>query len=150
MPQDGMAKAKLSNADGDIETLWAFPLGNDLYRLDSSPWYAYGVSWKDVIEARPREPGDFPELVRVVEKSGHRTIRVILKPPTDESPDSQAVLAGLRELGCSYEGANRSYIAVDVPPEVQLATVRQFLISTGQQWEHADPPYEELFPDGNA
>ena len=27
MPQDGMAEGKLSNADGDIETLWAFPLG---------------------------------------------------------------------------------------------------------------------------
>jgi predicted acyl esterase len=60
------------------------------------------------------------------------------------------VLGALTELGCSYEGANRSYIAVDVPPEVQLETVREFLISTGQQWEHADPPYEELFPDGNA
>lgn len=150
MPQDEMAKVKLSNADGDVETVWAFRLGKDLYRLDSSPWYAYGVSWKDVIEARPREPGDLPEFVRVVEKSGHRTIRVILRPPTDESPESQAVLAGLRELRCSYEGANRSYIAVDVPSLVQLEDVRQFLISTGQQWEHADPPYEELFPDGDA
>ena len=24
--------------------------------------------------------------------------------------------------------------------------IREFLIGTGQQWEHADPTYDELFP----
>ncbi len=54
---DGMAKVRLSNADGDVETLWASPLGNDLYRLENSPWYAYGVSWQDVVEAHSPEGG---------------------------------------------------------------------------------------------
>ena len=147
---DGMAKVRLSNADGDVETLWASPLGNDLYRLENSPWYAYGVSWQDVVEAHSPETGDLPQFVRVVEKSGHRTIRIILKPPTDESTESQAVLDRVCALGCSYEGANRSYIAIDLPPSVDLDEICQFLISTGQQWEHADPTYEDLFQNDEA
>ncbi len=85
-------------------------------------------------------------IVRVVQKSGHRTIRLILNPPAD-TPVSQAVLEKLRELGCAYEGANKRFIGVDIPPGVDLMEIRQFLIGTGQQWEHADPTYDELFPD---
>jgi hypothetical protein len=77
-------------------------------------------------------------------------VRIILKPPTDESSESQAVLDHLCELGCSYEGANRSYISIDLPPSADLNEVRKFLISTRQQWEHADPTYRDLFPDDEA
>ena len=53
----------------------------------------------------------------------------------------------LASLGCTYAGANPGYVALDVPPSVHLAKVRQYLIEHGAQWEHADPRYEELFPD---
>ena len=143
---DGFVKVQLSGPDGEVETLWARPLGSDQYELDNTPWYAYGISWQDVIEARPQTPGGFPEFVRVVRKSGYRTIRLILDPPADSAPESQAILERLRQLGCSYEGANPRYIGVDIPPSVELMTVRQFLISTEQEWEHADPKYDDLFP----
>ena len=100
----------------------------------------------DVIEARPQTADGFPQYVRVARKSGYRTIRIILDPPADAALESKAILDRLRELGCSYEGANPHYIGLDIPPSVDLTAVRRFLISTGQKWEHADPPYEELFP----
>jgi len=84
--------------------------------------------------------------VRVVRKSGYRTIRLILEPPADTAPESQAILDRLKELGCTYEGMNHRLIAVDIPPSVDLMTVRQFLITTEQEWEHADPEYDDLFP----
>lgn len=31
----------------DVETLWAFDLGEDNYRIDNLPYFAYGVSWND-------------------------------------------------------------------------------------------------------
>jgi hypothetical protein len=144
--QDGLVKVQLQGPDGEVETLWARPLGDHLFELDNTPWYAYGFSWHDVIEARAQTTEGFPEFVRVARKSGHRTVRVILEPPADVSATSQAVLDGLRELGCSYEGANPQFIGVDIPPTVDLMTVRQFLIASDQEWEHADPPYEDLFP----
>lgn len=140
-------KVQLSDDEGNVETLWADPLGEDRYRLDNTPWYAYRVSCGDVVEARVEEAGGHPVFVKVLEKSGYRTIRLILKPPADQAPESQAVLDHLNAMGCTYEGAHPGYLAIDIPPAVDLWAVRSYLISTGQEWEHADPKYEDLFPE---
>jgi predicted acyl esterase len=60
---------------------------------------------------------------------------------------SDEVLSDLVTLGCSYEGANGYYIAVNVPPGVELSAVRDHLIKCGATWEHADPTYSELHPE---
>lgn len=130
-----------------VETLWATALGNDEYSLDNSPFYAYSVSWADIVYAPFSESEGLPTFERVVKKSGHRTIRIIFNPPVQDGNESDAVLQGLVSLGCTYEGANRGYMAIDVPPNVKLDVVRQYLIEKAAQWEHADPTYAELFPD---
>ena len=65
----------------DIETLWAFNLGSDKYKLDNLPYFAYGVSWNDVILAPFDEDEQFPTFQKVVSKSGNRTIRLIFDTP---------------------------------------------------------------------
>jgi hypothetical protein len=95
-----------------VETPWAIPVGRNRYKLDNCPFYAYGVSWGDVVEAAPQSNGVFPLFIRVLEKSGHRTVRLILDPPSNKSEDSQDLLDTLVRMGCSYEGANPSYIVV--------------------------------------
>ena len=44
---------RVPNEDGgaDVETLWAYDLGSDKYKLDNLPYYAYGVSSDDVVLA---------------------------------------------------------------------------------------------------
>jgi hypothetical protein len=143
-----LVKVLITGPDGEVETPWARDLGDDQFELDNTPWFTYGLSWHDVIEARAPAPGEFPEFVRIVRKSGYRTIRVILDPPASESPASQAILDRLKELGCSYENMDNRLIGIDIPPHVDLMTIREFLITTEQDWEHADPEYDELFPSG--
>ena len=116
------------------------------YRLDNSPFYAYGLSWLDVVEAHPDEQGQLA-FARIVEKSGHRTVRIIFDPGIDEDPEGQAVVDELVRLGCSYEGAHAGYIAVDLPPAVDLMRVARHLTEQGVQWEHADPRYSDLYPE---
>lgn len=128
-----------------VETLWADVVGPNLYRLDNSPFWAYSVSWRDVVEAHPDE-NDQLRMTRVVEKSGHRTVRVIFERGADESPEADAVLEGVVALGASYEGMNPRYIAIDIPPAVDLMAVARFLTERGVKWEHADPRYSELYP----
>src|SRR5262249_3510894 len=99
-------KVALRDDDGNIETLWATPLRRHRYRLENSPFFAYGVSWLDVVEAKPPSKGEFPEFVRVTKKSGNRTIRIIFKPQVDKSKKAIAVLERLVSMGCSFEGAN--------------------------------------------
>lgn len=146
---EGLVKIVLRYEDGDdvhVETPWAKQVGDNLYELDNLPWYAYGVSCGDVVEAIPAEDG-LPEFRRVVRKSGNRTLRVILKPPANESTDSKAILARLVVMGCDYEGMNHSYVAVNIPPTANFGDVCAFLTDTGQTWEHADPTYEQLHPE---
>ena len=130
-----------------VETLWATPLGEDLHQLENSPFYAYSVSWKDIVYA-PYDPVEqFPTFQRVLSKSGHRTIRIIFDEAVTEGSASKLLLQELVSLRCSYEGASKTYICVDIPPELELETVRQFLIQHSVQFEHADPTYDDLFPD---
>lgn len=62
--------------------------------------------------------------------------------------ESDRGVRGLVALGCSCKGANRKYISVNVPPGVELNVVRTYLIEQGATWEHADPTYAALFPEG--
>lgn len=130
-----------------VETLWAVPLGGDRYKLDNSPFYAYGVSWQDTVFA-PIDPQEgLPTFHSVISKSGNRTVRIIMDPPVAPGNHSDHVLQGLVALGCSYEGANPKYLSVNIPPDVELHDVRSYLIQHGIQWEHADPTHASLFPD---
>ena len=142
-------KIEFRVVDGDnvnVETPWAKRLGDNLYELDNSPFYAYNVSWKDVIEALPAADGML-EFKKIIRKSGHKTVRVIFDPPVNKSEASKTILDGMVDMGCSFEGANPAYIAVDIPPEVDLLKVREYLIKAKVQWEHADPSYDLLFPE---
>jgi Domain of unknown function (DUF4265) len=143
----GMVKVEFRDRHNNSETLWATPLGRHRYRLENCPFFAYGVSWRDVVEARPPAKRELPLFVRVTKKSGHRTVRVILKPPADKSRKSAGVLKKLVQMGCSFEGADHAYIAIDIPPKVKLTSVAEYLIASGQEWEHADPTYADLHPD---
>jgi hypothetical protein len=146
---EGLAKIEFrvtdEAGDVDVETLWATPLGGDLYRLENSPWFAYGVSYLDVVRARSDGDG-FPVFEEVVEKSGNRTLRIILKPPAEDGNESSKLLDELLSLGASYEGATGSFMAVNVDPGSDFGRICCFLTDHGVEWEHADPTYAELYP----
>jgi uncharacterized protein DUF4265 len=131
------------NAD-DIETLWATPVDTNHYQLDNSPFFAYGVSWQDVVEAAPSEDR-FLEYIRCVKKSGNRTVRIIFEDYRSDEQPAKEVLRGLQNLGCSYEGMQPRMISVNVPPKASLGVVTDFLNKqSGLEWEYADPTYDEV------
>ena len=101
MSSDPTAKVlfRVPGEDGGatVETLWAVPLGNDLYQLDNSPFFAYGVSWQDVVLA-PQDPQEqMPTFQSVAERSGNRTVRVIFDLPVAPGNASDQTIQGLAE-----------------------------------------------------
>lgn len=137
---------RVAETDGstNVETLWAYGLGGDRYRLDNSPFYAYGVSAEDIVFA-PHDDGEgFPTFRSVVSKSGNRTVRVAFDPPVATGNESDRVLQGLVALGCDFEGANPRYVVVNVPPSVELRDVVRYLVEREATWEHADPTYDQF------
>ena len=147
----GMVKVGLRGPDGEFETMWATPVGEHRYRLENLPFYAYSVSWLDVVEARPEsdDASAIPVVERVVEKAGHRTLRLIMLPGVDEAPERRQTLDDLVALGCTYERYNPRYFVLDLAPEHELAPVVDYLTRNEHDWEHVDPTYEELYPDAS-
>lgn len=129
-----------------VETVWAEPVGADLYRLDNSPFHAYGVSWRDVVEAHPDENGQL-RMSRIVEKGGHRTVRVIFATKVDHASEALGILEGVKARGATYEGMDGRYFSLDIPPGVDLTAVTAYLTRHAVRWEHADPEYSALYPD---
>src|SRR5262245_49062417 len=129
MTDEPMAKIAFTADDGQVETLWAVHVGPNRYRLDNSPWYQYGISCGDVVEATLSADG-FPAFQRVVEKSGHRTVRVIFDRTLEKE---DPFLVAVQELGCSFEGAHGRLIAIDIPPSVELETITSFLVEKDVQ-----------------
>jgi Domain of unknown function (DUF4265) len=146
---DAKVLFRIIEADGsaNVETLWATKVGQDEYQLDNSPFYAYSVSWRDVVCAPFDSTEGFPTFQRRVRKSGNRTVRVILEGLMQSGVEPNGVLQGLVALGCSYEGANEAYFAVNIPSTVELSDIAAFLVERAVQWEHADPSYRELYGD---
>ncbi|MBK9220485.1 MAG: DUF4265 domain-containing protein [Uliginosibacterium sp.] len=109
---------RVTNEDGstEVETLWAFALGDSRYKIDNLPFFAYGVSLHDIVHAPLNTVEGFATFERVVSKSGNRTIRVIFEPALADDNDSHKILSGLVALGVEYEGANRSYVVLNLPP----------------------------------
>jgi hypothetical protein len=155
-----------------VETLWARRIGPERYRIDNIPFFVYGVSLGDVVEARWREEdlrphrgapegreqaqiderdedeGDeeygFPYFVRVLEKSGNRTLRVAFSDYPLDDRRAAPTLVRLRQLGCSSEGFPPRLLTVNVPPAVPLDTVMAYLASAGLKWENGDPETDRV------
>lgn len=123
------------------ETPWAEPVGEGLFRLDNLPWYAYGVSDDDIVEAEPSDMEGMFEFVRVRTPSGNRVVRVIFDTDEDGTP----VLEALRTLGCHWEGATKRFLVVSIPPAADFDAVCSLLTQSEVQWEHANPTYEDLY-----
>jgi hypothetical protein len=117
--------------------LWAAVVRPNHCRLDNNPFYVYGVSAGDIVEAEPRGEGLFT-FVRVVEKSGNRTVRVLFEHG-NATAEAKKLLETLVALGCDYEGARSKLVSVCVPPRVDLGEVERLLDRTaGLEWEHGD------------
>lgn len=132
-----------------VETVWVTPIGEELYQLENVPFFCYGVSLGDVVQARwrpedldelepdarPELEGCFPYFERVVRRGGNRTLRLAL----EDGDDRGALLAEISGLGCSYEHFPPLLVAINVPAAVSLDAVMARLAASGGQWENGDP-----------
>ena len=86
------------------EVLWCDELGDQQYRIDNVPLFAYGVSLGDVVAASISPDDPRPHFDRVLRKSGNKTCRVVIAEGKGETP---AVLRQLDSLEKISNGSNR-------------------------------------------
>lgn len=100
------------------ERLWAEDLGGNRYRLRNSPFYAYGVSFHDVVLAEFDRDGHLI-FGSVLLSGGHSTYRLVLNVSAEESAFKEH-WQPMEAIGCSLEGADRKLLSIDIPPEVDI------------------------------
>ncbi|HVO18595.1 MAG TPA: DUF4265 domain-containing protein [Anaeromyxobacter sp.] len=126
------------------DSVWAEPLGSERFRVESCPFFAYGLSRDDVVRAAGPQGAGAPVLEDVLEKSGHRTLRLALADDAAlETAPVQRLLERLVELACTHELLRPRLVAIDVPAVADLGRVAEVLQEAAGQgvlvWEWADP-----------
>ncbi len=103
----------------ETEAMTAVSVGPDRYRLESSPFYAYGYSRGDIVEATLNDCG-VPVVRRLVRPSGHSTYRVIIAKRRTSLATFEEYWELLAELGCGYKPLDECYLTIDVPAETDI------------------------------
>jgi hypothetical protein len=126
------------------ESFWAKPLGENLYELRNSPWFAYNLHFMDVVLAIADSPDKKPGIIKVVQRSGHKTLRVWFLPefPADQRMN---LLASLNQWKAYYENADGQLFAVDVEPDGDYQAVCNQLSA----WEQEKKLVYETGTTGN-
>jgi hypothetical protein len=106
----------------ETESLWAKPLGNDLYEVRNSPWFAFDLHFYDVVRAVAEQPGEKPKITEVVSRSRHKTLRVLFDPKIPEA-ERVALLNFLHRWRAFHENADGRLYAVDVEPDGDYSAV---------------------------
>jgi hypothetical protein len=95
-------------------------------RVVNTPFFARGIAFGDLIRVRP--DSERRELVfeSFTSESGHSTIRVIFL----EKGEKESVEEKFRAVGCNLSSLRgfASLIAVDIPPSVNYAGLRKWLL----------------------
>jgi hypothetical protein len=132
-----------------FESLWAEPLGDDRYRLRNTPFVAKDLNFHDIVRATSQAPNELPSINKVVERSGHKTLRIFF---ADEQLPStiDEVLRKLNEMNANYEKGKDRFYAVDVRPEADYRSVCDYLWTLQQQavLAYETGPTREDGPDG--
>jgi hypothetical protein len=112
------------------ESFWAEVLGQDRYRICNIPLCAYDLNLGDVVQALEVDEESKPEIQSVLERSGNRTLRVIMQ----SKAKTEAVVAELEALGLDGTGFAQSfegYLAFNVPKAVDYEMICELL----ERWQ---------------
>lgn len=106
------------------ERLWAFDLGDDLYRIDNVPWFVRDLAVGDVVRALAPTADSNPVFTELLERSDHVTIRLICFRSGPLNGELARALRPFTELGVYGEGAPQyGMVALDIEPTAPLPTI---------------------------
>ena len=98
------------------ESMWADDLGNNKYQIKNIPFYAYGLNYGDIVYAEAESEDLKPEIKRLIEPSGHQTLRVIFTGDTSKEVNINTI-ESVRTEHVGYEGLNDNQFALNITPE---------------------------------
>lgn len=95
------------------ESMWAKSLGDDLYEIHNTPFYAYGINFLDVVKVDSTDETKKPIVLEVMKSSGYRTLRVYFNENFDKEAQVN-LLESFKPFGVDCERLDGRYVALDV------------------------------------
>lgn len=150
MSKDGkeFVKVQFYDADGDprrggtavgYENLWAAPVTGSQYRIERIPFFIYGISRGDIVTAAADNEGRL-QFGKVAESSGNRTLRARSDGFIENARQRKKVIADLKKRGADVEELRSRLLAVDVPVDVDLHAIEDYLTNDAKvSWEYGNP-----------
>lgn len=127
MEKDNLVKIFFKWTDPDrglmSESVWAESLSSDKFRINNVPFFAYGISYNDIVSAKIKENiFIFDELVK---RGGHSTLRVFFS--SEDNSMQEELFTELNTLGATVERATGQLVAIDIPPSINLQPIIELL-----------------------
>ena len=118
-----------------IENLWAEKIGNNLFKVDSIPFFAKNIAVGDIVKVEYDEEEKLLYFDELVEPSGNSVVRII---PFDKSISGE-IGKKLLDLGCDWESLeNGNLIAVHIPKEVPYGQIRTYLDEGSEKFDYQE------------
>jgi len=114
------------------ERLWARQVADDLFEIRNVPWYAHKLNWGDIVRCAGLSPADLPIVREVVERSGHRTVRVFFNEKGVSKDEQETILGSLAELQAFHERHGANFLALDVEPQADYEAVLAVLVEQSE------------------
>jgi len=141
MPGNTRKLIKIQFYDPDVgyENLWAARITGSRYRIESIPFFIYGISFGDVVTATPDNEGRL-QFSEVVQPSGHKTLRARSDDFITNATLRKKIISHLKKLGSDVEVLRSRLLAIDVPSDGNLEAVTDFLTNGAKVgWEYGNP-----------
>ncbi|HWB27201.1 MAG TPA: DUF4265 domain-containing protein [Chitinophagaceae bacterium] len=128
---ENMVQVKIMLPENDwysfkAETIWATPLGDNLYRVENPPFFADNISYLDVVFAWHDTERNWLIFKSVRQRSGNSTFRIILGDDSTYETFCAGIAPAL-EMGCTYENIKNHQFALNVPAGVDIKSVTGIL-----------------------
>ena len=134
-----LVKIQFFEPDVGYENLWAAPIKGETYRIESIPFFVYGVSLGDIVKASPDGEGRL-QFEKVLQPSGHKTLRARSDDFIKHATRLKSVISHLRKLSSDVEVLNSRLLAIDIPPSANLETITKYLTNRAKvSWEYGNP-----------
>ena len=105
------------------EQLWTQRAAPGMYEVACLPFFTRGICYRDVIAIDDRNM-----VTGVMEKSGHRTLRIALVRQHEQLDELHELLHGkVVEFGHDHEWLQGTYLAIDLPPGTEPTPIVELL-----------------------
>lgn len=111
------------------EGLWCSKTGPNTFKIRNNPFYAFGLSYNDEVEATSSADPYGYVFSSIARKGGHSTYRCMVFSPA-EKENLTTHIEALNAHGSYYESAEyetMTLFAFDVPPEADVAAIYRIL-----------------------